>query len=66
MGNITERLEFDEELYQKNLEEFDWDSVEVEDGRGDDLMVADKNELKVQSEGDDTVTGKGENVGENQ
>lgn len=38
IGNITKKLEFDEELYQKNLEEFDWDSVEPENGRGDDLV----------------------------
>lgn len=38
IGNIVEKLEFDEELYQKNLEEFDWDSVEIEDGKGDDLI----------------------------
>lgn len=31
------RIEFDEELYQKNLEEFDWSDVEPENGRGDDL-----------------------------
>lgn len=36
IGNITEKLEFDLELYKLNLEEFDWDSVEIENGRGDD------------------------------
>ena len=38
VGKITKVLEFDEELYQKNLEELDWDSVEIENGRGDDLV----------------------------
>lgn len=37
IGEVV-RIEFDEELYQKNLEEFDWDSVEPENGRGDDLV----------------------------
>lgn len=37
IGNIVEVIKFDKELYKKNLEEYDWDSVEKEDGKGDDI-----------------------------